>query len=738
MTDTHRNETVKRPRRWRKWLGLGLGLMVVVVVAAAAALPWALGTEPARRVLLGRINEAMAPGRVEVVRFRFSYTRPLVMEGFVVRAPGGETVLSAKKGEVDRTIGGLMKAAFGLAADRVVPIRLTLAEAALDIKRAEDGTINLAEALQALFRGDPRKKPGDIRIKMIGGSVRVGAEASSAAFEAGLDGLDLHLPHHGGPAEWEIRLVSPGHAGGGKMSLTGSAERSDREGRKAGDFDVVAKVAEWPIALESQGFRVSGKVSAEPRISLRNGRWVGDGEFRLIEFEARNGPAEPGEPFGCREIAGQWAVAPAGPSEGSEGIRVVASLAAEDGLILPEDLKRVVGTGASRAAVELIYWQEEGRAEIKASHVEIPTGRLDLSGVLTGLLGSASGFEVDARFEPDGEQVNEAMAARLMDSEWRIERPKVEVRARGPIDPVVLEDPVGRLDLDLRASFDRLQWTGLDVEGAEIAARIEAGEVRLEPIRTTVNGGTLEIHPELVRTESGGLSLILTGGSRVDRAGINQELSQNILAFAVPILERATHPTGYVSVDVERAEIPLISGEEGKVDPELEAALLFEAVEFGPGPLALAILDLVGQGDARLRLDQPVALLVTGGRVYSEGVSIPVAGEIVRVEVDGSVGLDKTIDLTARLPITRKMLGDLPVLSDLLAGSGLAIPISGTLDDPKVDRLALDGQLQQIASGAIDGAAKGIRGIGEMFSRMKERREARRQERERRRSGSRP
>src|SRR5688572_11760814 len=90
----------RKPRRWWK-VALGLVLLLMAVVAA---IPFALGTSPARRLLLGRINRILAPGGLEIASIRLSWFRPTRITGVVLRDRQGDRVLSAPLATWDRTL----------------------------------------------------------------------------------------------------------------------------------------------------------------------------------------------------------------------------------------------------------------------------------------------------------------------------------------------------------------------------------------------------------------------------------------------------------------------------------------------------------------------------------------------------------------------------------------------------------------------------------------------------------
>ncbi len=155
---------------------------------------------------------------------------------------------------------------------------------------------------------------------------------------------------------------------------------------------------------------------------------------------------------------------------------------------------------------------------------------------------------------------------------------------------------------------------------------------------------------------------------------------------------------------------------------DVAGQLTVHAVRIVPGPMAKQWVDLAQQVEAiAKRRDpasvvqrQPVTLLsikdqqvnfrVVGGRVYHQGMQIQIGD--VTMTTEGSVGLDETVALVVRVPIQDKWIEGQALLVGL-KGQSLAIPISGTLRQPRMDQSAVAGLSQQLLQGAAQQAIGG-------------------------------
>src|SRR5690348_3295130 len=125
---------VRKRRRW--WIVAVV--LLVSVVGVVAAIPWMLGTAPARRWLLTRADRALSPGGLAFETIRFSWFGPTRLSGFVLRDRQGERVVVARHATWDRNL-------FQVLFDRPRYGTLQLDGADLDIERAPDGSIDLYE-----------------------------------------------------------------------------------------------------------------------------------------------------------------------------------------------------------------------------------------------------------------------------------------------------------------------------------------------------------------------------------------------------------------------------------------------------------------------------------------------------------------------------------------------------------------------------------------------------------------
>ena len=361
-------------------------------------------------------------------------------------------------------------------------------------------------------------------------------------------------------------------------------------------------------------------------------------------------------------------------------------------------------------ALRARYSPSSDRLDLSEFTVASAYGTLDASGTLEDATGDR---RVDLRgtLAPDFPAINALLASKV-EPGARVEGKPRAFRASGPLAGG--GTPAWR-GLDAEFGFD---LAGADIYGMKfgpspVVLRARRGTLAFDPISTTLNEGHVRLEPEVDLDAPGGPTLRLAKNSAIREARINDEVSKRVLAYVAPVLDQATRARGLVSVDLDHAEFPIGPGRGRQA--KVEGAVVFQDVEFAPGPLAGEILGAIGRRDLSLKLDQPVTLTIADGRVNQRGMTIPV-GDLTRIELAGWVDFDRNLALVATVPVTPAMLGNNPLLSDIAAGTKVRLPIGGTLGKPMIDKEAFGDNLQELGKSLL--ARGATRGAMELLMRL--------------------
>jgi hypothetical protein len=480
-------------------------------------------------------------------------------------------------------------------------------------------------------------------------------------------------------------------------------------------LELSVEADDWLIASKSSNSPIQARATGKSSIGFdqKKGGWASSGEFSLAALNI-------GKSIHVQSATTAWTYEPVNV-EGDATTDHAGSFKAQ----IPSLGEGVMPEGPVELSVDVAYEPKAARLVAKEGKLSGGGQTIELRGQATELNTAAPLIEFSGQSPLSGELL-EGLISQAIGIELLLDGEQLDVQVSGRLDSDALADPLDKLNIAARLSAQSADAVGLHVGPMALTARTENGKFEIAPIDTTLNNGHVRVLPEVTRGADGVLVLKLGEGSMIEGAEINEQLSTELLSFAVPVLERATHPTGRVSASVRHAEIPIGPGSEGR-SPDVEAQLVFDTVEFGPGPLAYSILSLLKLENATLRLNQPILATIEDRRVRTTGFAIPIAN-VTQFEIEGSVGFDRSLDLVARLPLTRQLLGDVPVVSEIFGGLSIDVPIGGDLGKPKLDGIAFNHEVQSMAGElAKRGLSGGVNGVLNLLERIRDRRMQRRQ-----------
>ena len=367
---------------------------------------------------------------------------------------------------------------------------------------------------------------------------------------------------------------------------------------------------------------------------------------------------------------------------------------------------------AIRLNLKASYRSDADRLDLAAMTLAIPYAGLDAAGSLSDLTGRRL-VDLKGTLTPDWEAIT-AMLARKIDPGVQLSGGSRPFRVHAALGDGSADEVRKTLEGELGVDLTEARFFGLRLGPTPLVFRSKGGEIALDPIDASLNEGRIHLEPEFVQEVEGGATLRLGESSTVRDVRINDAVSHRVLSFVAPVLDRATRASGSVSVAIDHAEFPL--GARGGRTANVEGSVVFQDVEFAPGPLVDELNRMIGRNDPRsLRLDEPVALTIADRRVYQRGLAIPL-GNLTRIELEGWVDFDRNLALTASVPVTSAMVANIPLLNEIVAGTRIEVPIGGTLDAPKVDRGAANLALKDLGKDLLGRTA--VQGAAELFRRM--------------------
>jgi hypothetical protein len=274
-----------------------------------------------------------------------------------------------------------------------------------------------------------------------------------------------------------------------------------------------------------------------------------------------------------------------------------------------------------------------------------------------------------------------------------------------------------RLEGRLEVPWAGANVYGLPISAGRLAAALDDGMIRVEPLNLDVGEGQLTAAP-IVRLDPQPSELTLSRGPLITHVRISTEVSDAMLKYVAPVLAGATRSEGQFSLALEGARVPL--GEPKRADSA--GQLTVHSVRVAPGPMAQHWVGLAQQIEALVKRrnpggqtnpsqvtllsirDQQVNFRVADGRVHHQNMEFQVGDVTLRSQ--GSVGFDETVALTLSVPVQDDWIAKEPLLAGF-KGQALQIPIGGTLMRPQMDQRAIASITQQLLQGAAQQAIGG-------------------------------
>ncbi len=456
------------PRRRRRW-PIVIGLVLLVPIAPVAAIPSLLNTRAGNAFVAGRLDRMFAPGRLRFDSIRFSWTASTRLSAVRLEDTLGKPVVIAAEATLSPGLWDLIMAPTRLGT-------LALRSAAFEVERRGDGSIDLAEALEGIFRTkDPRR---DLTIRADAATLSLRAPGLAPTDRP--DAMDLIVRLRPAPesAAWSVALArGPGQA----VKITGDVDRwrSRATSRTVPDLNVNVEAKDWSVATTARGIEASGRLDGNVEARRVGGGWRVEGTASVQGLRAE-GPALRGDALDLASVdlagaialvdgrvaverlavetpLGRLAAIPPTPADGPGSTRVEGTLDLPAiARALPRALRLRDGLAVERGTARLTVVARAGPGRPEWS-VEADVS--DLAGRRDG---RAIGLRGPARLSALVARVGASIAVDHLDLATGF----LAITARGDLDAGVVVG--GTLDL---AAF-RLQATDwIDLGGVDLAGK---------------------------------------------------------------------------------------------------------------------------------------------------------------------------------------------------------------------------------------------------------------------------
>jgi len=239
---------------------------------------------------------------------------------------------------------------------------------------------------------------------------------------------------------------------------------------------------------------------------------------------------------------------------------------------------------------------------------------------------------------------------------------------------------MANLNTKAKLGFDRAEYKGLNFGSTDVDIDVQNGVLKIAPFSTKVNNGTLNFAGAADFNRKPTLLQIPQRTEIIKNIQITDTMSKELLTYLNPIFANAVNVSGAADFDCEKLAIPLAGGD--KKDIEVVGTVAISNLRLQASDLLGRILSVIGQDAAgKVITIHPTRFVLRNGVLGYENMQMDVGNNPVNFK--GSIGLDKSLDMSVILPYTTA--GKTVRVGQEGYGGRITLPLRGTVDRPELD-----------------------------------------------------
>jgi hypothetical protein len=271
-------------------------------------------------------------------------------------------------------------------------------------------------------------------------------------------------------------------------------------------------------------------------------------------------------------------------------------------------------------------------------------------------------------------------------------------------------DALKQTDFTGAIRADSIDAFGLGISATEVPLRI-ANESAVAKLAATANGGQLNLEPKIDLRKEPYMLTLPPDSTLLKDVEITDAMAERLMSKIHPVFQGAVQAEGHVDLHMQHFSWPLDQKDRDKT--AFAGTLRLKGVRVNSTNLLSGLLALVGiRGNEMDFGDLDIDFLARNGRIETSPIRIVIDG--YPIELRGSVGFDKSLDYTAKLPITPKLVGDKAYR--YLEGVTIDVPIRGNSSKPDIDESSMQKASASLAEQALQKSLeKGVQNIFEQI-----------------------
>ena len=275
-------------------------------------------------------------------------------------------------------------------------------------------------------------------------------------------------------------------------------------------------------------------------------------------------------------------------------------------------------------------------------------------------------------------------------------------------------DALKQTDFSGAIRADSIDAFGLGISATEVPLRV-ANETAIAKLAATANGGQLNLEPKIDLKKEPYMLSLPPESTILKDVEITDAIAENLMSKIHPVFQGSVQAEGHVDLYMQHFNWALDKKDRDKTT--FAGTLRLKGVRINSTNLLSGLLALIGvRGNEMDFGDLDIDFVARNGRIETSPIRLEIDGH--PIELSGSVGFDKSLDYTAKLPITPKLVGNKAY--QYLEGVTIDVPIRGNSNNPDIDESSMQKASESMAEQALKKSLeKGVENILEQLLKKK-------------------